>query len=280
MAFIELKIRFTKSDPWKDVYTALLSEVGCDSFMDGDNDTELLAYIKEENYDEKVIKELLTQHPYGAVIDFQTQHIEEQNWNAVWEANYAPVIIENQCYIRAPFHPHRPEIPYEILIEPKMSFGTAHHETTYLMITYLLELNLEGKNILDMGAGTGILAILAYKRGAKHCVAIDNDPWAYHNNLENNEHNHITDMDVRLGDANSLTSDDHFDLVIANINRNILLNDMPYYVKTMNKHAHILFSGFYDGKDLEIIKEKAQSLGLTFVNNKVRNQWTAAQFCK
>ena len=222
---------------------------------------------------------MLTQHDYDVEVSYEVSKTEEKDWNAVWEADYEPVLIADQCYIRAPFHEPLPNVTYDIVIEPKMSFGTAHHETTALMIEYLLTEEIQGKRVLDMGAGTGVLAILAHQRGAAAVTAIDNDPWAYENNLENNIRNHISDMTVKLGDALSI-GDDTFDLIIANINRNILLNDMHHYAKALNASGCIFFSGFYEGHDLDMIKEKAESLGLTFHSCKVRNHWVAAKFVK
>ena len=279
MAYLEIKVRFSQPDPWKDLFAALLGDAGCDSFMDGDEENILLAYIKESDYNEAAIADVLTQHGYDVELTYEISKVEEKDWNAVWEADYEPVLIADQCYIRAPFHDPRPDVAYDIVIEPKMSFGTAHHETTALMIEYLLTEDLQGKRVLDMGAGTGVLAILAHQRGAAAITAIDNDPWAYENNLENNTRNGISDMTVKLGDALAI-GDDRFDVIIANINRNILLNDMHHYAKALDAGGCIFFSGFYEGRDLDLIKEKAASLGLTFASYKERNHWVAAKFVK
>ena len=279
MSFIEIKLTLAQAEPWKDVFTSLLADAGCDSFMDGESDNILLAYIKEELYDAATIEQLLQNHGFDIDVKYEISRIEEQDWNAVWEASYEPVTIAGRCHIRAPFHEPCPDAEYEIIIEPKMSFGTAHHETTSLMIEYILEEDFNGKSVLDMGSGTGVLALLARKRDASPVVAIDNDPWAYENNLENNARNGIDDITVKLGDATAI-GEQVFDVIIANINRNILLNDMHLYVKSMHAGSCIFFSGFYQGNDLNLIKEKAASLGLEFVSNKVRNEWTAAKFCK
>ena len=247
--------------------------------MDGESENILLAYIKEELYDAETIKQLLQNHGFDTDIAFTVSRIEEQDWNAVWEASYEPVTIAGRCHIRAPFHEPCPDAEYEIIIEPKMSFGTAHHETTSLMIEYILEEEFTGKSVLDMGSGTGVLAILARKRGATPVIAIDNDPWAYENNIENNARNRINDITVKLGDASAI-GEQVFDVIIANINRNILLNDMHLYAKSMHPGSIIFFSGFYQGHDLDTIKAKAATLGLEFVSNKVRNEWTAAKFVK
>lgn len=279
MAFIEIKLTLAQAEPWKDVFTSLLADAGCDSFMDGASENILLAYIKEELYDAETIDQLLQNHGFDTEVTYDISRIEEQDWNAVWEASYEPVTIAGRCHIRAPFHEPKPDIECEIIIEPKMSFGTAHHETTSLMIEYILEEDFNGKSVLDMGSGTGVLAILAHKRGASPVVAIDNDPWAYENNLENNARNGIDDITVKLGDANAIGGQ-VFDVIIANINRNILLNDMHLYAKSMHSGSCIFFSGFYQGHDLDTIKAKAASLGMEFVSNKVKNEWTAAKFIK
>ena len=279
MVFIEIKLTLTQAEPWKDVFTSLLADAGCDSFMDGESENILLAYIKEELYDATAIGQILQNHGFDTEVSYTVSRIEEQDWNAVWEASYEPVTIAGQCHIRAPFHEPCRDIEYEIIIEPKMSFGTAHHETTSLMIEYILKEDFTGKSVLDMGSGTGVLAILAHKRGAHPVVAIDNDPWAYENNIENNARNAATDITVKLGDANAI-GEQTFDVIIANINRNILLNDMHLYAKSMHSGSTIFFSGFYQGNDLNIIKEKAATFGLEFVSNKVKNEWTAAKFCK
>jgi ribosomal protein L11 methyltransferase len=277
MNYIELKLSLPAADPWKDVFTSILSDAGCDSFMDGDSETTLLAYMKESDYDEEAVRQLLKENPFGVEVTYTTSVIEAQNWNALWESNYSPVLIANRCYIRAPFHPHRDDVDFEIVIEPKMSFGTAHHETTSLMIEYVLEEPLAGKELLDMGAGTGVLAILARMRGASPVTAIDNDEWAYENNIENNARNGVSDIRVILGDASAL-HDMHYDVIIANINRNILLRDMRYYVKVLNDNGIIFFSGFYQGEDLDAIKAEAARWGLEFVSNKEKNKWVAAKF--
>lgn len=279
MAYIEIEMSFQQAEPWKDIFTAMLGDAGCDSFMDGDTENVLLAYIKEDLYNQEAIEEVLLHHGLDVQFEYHISKVEEQDWNAVWEANYEPVLIENRCYIRAPFHEPRPEAEYEIVIEPKMSFGTAHHETTSLMISYILEEDFQGKSLLDMGSGTGVLSILAYQRGARPVMAVDNDKWAYENNLENNMRNDIHDITVLLGDANAIKGHE-FDVIFANINRNILLNDMPVYAGTLHKGGCIFFSGFYQGYDLEAIKTRAKALGLTFVSCKEKNQWVAAKFVK
>jgi len=171
------------------------------------------------------------------------------------------------------------DVEYDIVIEPKMSFGTAHHETTSLMIEYVLEEKLQGKSLLDMGSGTGILAILAHQRGAKPITAIDNDDWAYRNNIENNERNRIENIQVIHGDAHDIPNI-QYDVILSNINRNILLNDLPFYAAALQKNGVILLSGFYKNPDLDLIKEKCLQYNLHFINHKEKNDWVAAKFEK
>jgi len=278
MKYHEITLTFPEIFPWKDIFTSLLADLGCESFADGKTEDILLAYISEDNYNEEDITALFEQYRPQTNIQYTIQEIEQQNWNAIWESNYEPVMIANKCFIRAPFHPSNPDAEYEIVIEPKMSFGTAHHETTSLMIEFLLDEDLQNKSVLDMGAGTGILAILSHLRGATPVTAIDNDEWAYLNNIENNTRNNAEAIQVKLGDASLLTEDEKYDVIIANINRNILLRDLADYAKVLNKNGVIFLSGFYVGEDFEMISLKCGELGLEFVAGKEKNRWCAAKF--
>ncbi|HLT49830.1 MAG TPA: 50S ribosomal protein L11 methyltransferase, partial [Aequorivita sp.] len=186
-----------------------------------------------------------------------------------------PIEVDGKCTVRAPFHPDK-NFEYEIVIEPKMSFGTGHHETTFMMLQFILENNFKGKSVLDMGCGTAVLAILAEMRGASKLDAIDIDEWCFENSLENIERNNCENISVFLGDA-KLLSDKKYDVIIANINRNILLSDMDTYRKCLEKGGILYLSGFYN-EDLPIIKEACNNLGFTFVENKEKNKWVAAKF--
>ena len=278
MKYYEITIIFSEAYPWKEIFVSLLAELGCESFADGETEDVLFAYINENQYNEAKIKTFFEQYDSITKTQFTIQEIEQQNWNALWESNYDPVMIADRCFIRAPFHTPNSNAEYEIVIEPKMSFGTAHHETTSLMIAFLLEEELENKSVLDMGAGTGILAILSFMRGAKPVTAIDNDEWAYLNNMENNTRNNAEAIRVKLGDASLLTENEKYDLLIANINRNILLNDLPAYIRVLNKNGVIFLSGFYMGEDLEVITRKCCELGLQLIAVKEKNRWCAAKF--
>lgn len=280
MKYIEIKLTIFPNEPWKDVFTSLMADAGCDSFMDGENEDELLCYIPDNQYDKSKINTLIQQNEFSGVkISYSVSKMPDKDWNAEWEANYSPVTIANCCYIRAPFHPAKSNMKYEIIIEPKMSFGTAHHATTSQMIDYLLDTDIQGKDFLDMGAGTGVLAILAYKKQAKSVIAIDNDEWAYRNGIENARLNNCPEMKVYLGDA-SLLPGQYFDVIMANINRNILLTDIFTYASCLNAKGSLFVSGFYDGNDLESIKQCCSQNGLLYESHKVHDQWVAAKFCK
>ncbi len=279
MKYLEIKLEIEPAEPWKEIYTSLMAEAGCDSFMDGGNENELLCYIPEKDYQEDVIKDLLETPQFPEVkISYSVAPMEDKDWNAAWEANYEPVLIDGKCYIRAPFHPSQPDAEYEIVIEPKMSFGTAHHATTAQMVSYLLETDVRSKAVLDMGAGTGVLAILATLKGANPVTAIDNDEWAYRNGVENAKHNRCDQLKVLLGDA-SLLRDDSYDIILANINRNILLQDIPQYVKCMNEGALLFLSGFYE-EDLPALRYCCAQNGLKYVDHKAKDKWVAAKFEK
>ncbi len=278
MKYIEIKVIFANPEPWMDIFTSLLADVGCDSFSE-EEEHILFAYIPQEVYCATAVQTLFKEQQTLTSFRYEICEVPEENWNAVWESNYSPVLIANQCYIRAPFHEAKEGVAHEIVIEPKMSFGTAHHETTSLMIEYILEDNFEGKQVLDMGAGTGVLAILAYQKGANPVTAIDIDEWAYLNNQENNSRNNANDIEVLMGGA-ELLKGRTFDVIIANINRNILLNDMEYYTQALKNEGVIYFSGFYLGEDLEKICQRASELGLQFISNKDKNNWCCAKFNK
>ena len=260
----------------KDMFMELLGEIGFDSFMDTDEGFE--AYCQEPALDENELNDIMQMEQFANVKLLKKELIPDQDWNATWEASYEPVIINEFCRIRAPFHKVEGSYKYDLIIEPKMSFGTAHHETTSQIIELMLQSDFAGLNLLDMGSGTGVLAILAKKLGSATTVAIDNDEWAYRNALDNIRLNDENDIIVELGDANSL-KDRQFDIILANINRNILLRDMKEYVKCLVDGGKIFFSGFYE-EDLVLIAKEAERLGLKYSNHVTKNNWTAAVFVK
>ena len=260
-----------------DILAALLGEAGFESFVE--NEDGLNAYIQQALCDENVIKANLAEFPLpDTKISYTYVEAEDKDWNEEWEKNFfQPIIIGDRCVIHSTFHQDIPKAEFDIVINPQMAFGTGHHETTSLIIEELLNGNLKDKSLLDMGCGTSILAILARMRGAKPCTAIDIDEWCVRNSIENIELNHITDIIVEQGDASALIGKGMFDVVIANINRNILLNDMKQYVACMHSGSELYMSGFYVD-DISAIRKEAEINGLTFVHHKEKNRWAAVKF--
>ena len=253
----------------------------------GDNDFDMFeertdgvnAYIEAKLFKEDDLIKILQSIPgSGENIRYETSFIKDQNWNKKWESNFEPVFIAGSVYIRAPFHPKSVDFQYEIIIEPKMSFGTGHHATTSLMILCILKLSLKNKVVLDMGCGTAILSILADKMGAKSIIAVDIEEWAYLNSLENCEMNNVKNISVLKGDV-SLIKEKKFDVIFANINRNILLNDLHSYSDSLNSGGEILLSGILAG-DKEIINQCALKYGLSFKSQKEENNWLAVHYIK
>ena len=275
MEYIELSCTLRNDEGLQDILIAKLSEIGFESFVE--NDEVLLAYIQGELYDEQLLKEIFVGHLFHDVQYLMTQ-IEERNWNAEWESNYPFVLIDERCMVRAPFHERNTNVEFDIVIEPKMSFGTAHHETTSQMLELLLDEDVKGLNILDMGCGTGVLAILARMKGAGSVTAVDNNEWAYENAVENMKRNGINDQAIILGDATVLEGKT-FNLILANINRNILLKDMHYYYDCLTDGGKLFMSGFYEA-DLPAIKAEAVRLGMKFVKHHSSNDWVAAVFTR
>lgn len=274
MNYIEYRFSISPVEPWREILMALLAEVEFESFVDTENGMD--AYVKADLEDEKSILEQI-QSISEAKIEFERKEIEQENWNAQWESNFQPIMVKDQCYIRAEFHEPKPEIPFEIIIQPKMSFGTGHHETTHLMVEFILETDFTGKDTLDMGCGTSILAILAKMKGAAYTEGIDIDEWSVENSIENAARNQV-EMTVKLGDAEIL-GDRNFDVIMANIQRNILMDDIPKYIKVLNFGGELLLSGLME-HDFEDIKKKCEENGLTFVSKKQRNEWIALKFIK
>ena len=275
MRTYEYSFTLPGSDIQHDMLTAILGDLGFDSFMD--DGLSLKAYCTENQRDDAAVEELLRMDAFHGLHLLGVEEMPDKDWNEVWEASYQPVVVNERCRVRAPFHEADPSYEFDIVIEPKMSFGTANHETTAQIIQLMLETDFKGKKVLDMGSGTAVLAILAKKLGAAKTVAVDNDEWAYNNAFTNIALNGIDDIEVVLGDALSIQG--NYDVVLANINRNILLRDMHYYFDAMNDGAHIFFSGFYT-EDLDSIRLEANRLGLSYVRHLAKNNWVAAEFVK
>lgn len=273
--YIEYDFTITPREVGAEILLAELAEVGFDSFVDTEDG--LLAYIQEPLWNEAILSDIYILQNPDFTVSYTYKTIPQVNWNEEWEKNFEPIVVEGACTVRAPFHPAA-TTPYEIVITPKMSFGTGHHETTYMMLQFLLTLDLKGKRVLDMGCGTSVLAIMAEKRGAAEVLAVDIDDWCVENSLENIAHNACEHISVLLGDVSQLNGRT-FDLIIANINRNILLADIPHYAASLTHGGTLLLSGFYT-EDIPAITEQCTAHALRFVQNLGRNNWAAVQFTK
>lgn len=275
MDFIQLTFKvFPYEEYVCDLLAAELGELGFDSFVPTTDGVD--AFIQASLFDANKVDDLLTDFVIEASIEYSIVPVVTKNWNEEWEKHYfEPIVIGNQCVIHSSFHKNVPHALYDIVIDPKMAFGTGHHETTSLMISELLEMNPEGKTLLDMGCGTSVLAILASMRHARKIVAIDIDKWCTENSLENIQLNHTTDIEVLLGGAELLTGM-KFDIILANINRNILLNDMEKYAACLNKGGELYMSGFYK-EDIPLIEAEAQNNGLQLQYFKEKNNWVVVK---
>ncbi|WNM18780.1 50S ribosomal protein L11 methyltransferase [Flavobacterium capsici] len=256
-----------------EILIAELGEKAFESFIE--TETGLSAYIQKDFYTDDILNDIYILSSPEFKITYSIEEIEQVNWNEEWEKNFEPIDVDGKCHVRAPFHP-KTEAEFDIIIEPKMSFGTGHHETTHMMIQHLLETDVTNLKTLDMGCGTAILAILAEMKGAKPIDAIDIDNWCYLNSIENAERNNCKEISVYEGEANLLKGK-KYDLIIANINRNILLNDMQQYVDCLNKNGILLLSGFYN-EDIPFINESCEDKGLTFVKKLERNNWVSLKY--
>ncbi|HRX11974.1 MAG TPA: 50S ribosomal protein L11 methyltransferase [Draconibacterium sp.] len=276
MDYYKITIEITPFEDWlRDVLVAQLGEIGFDSFVETDSGTE--AFIQVNSFIETDFEFVLDSFRDDFSFSTKKELIKSQNWNEEWEKNYfKPLVINNECVIRAPFHTDFPKAKYEIIIEPNMAFGTGNHETTSMMVETILESNLEQKKVLDMGCGTGILGILASMKGAKNVTAIDIDEWSFNGSNENAALNNIGNMTVKQGDAEFL-GDETYDIILANIHKNVLLNDMAAYTKVLNPGGLLVMSGFYT-EDIPDIKSKAESLGLIDNGFKIKNNWVAYIF--
>jgi ribosomal protein L11 methyltransferase len=275
MDYIEVSI-FGKPEFDYEIIIAQLGEMGFESFSE--SDTGIAGYIQEVLYHESEVRKYLDELSISSDTRYSISKIVQQNWNKLWESAYEPVTVSGKVRVRAPFHDPDPAFPFEIVIEPKMSFGTAHHATTSLMLEMLLMEELEGCRVLDMGCGTGVLAILAALMKAGTVVAVDTDEWAYENAVENMQRNHIASVVVIQGDAAVIPKPD-YDLIIANINRNVLLADLPVYTANLNQPGVLLMSGFYE-EDLPLIHEVAVNNGLQLVGYRTENNWVGVKYIK
>ena len=271
--YIGYHFTITPLELGSEILIAELGEKAFESFIE--TETGISAFVQKELWDTNILEDIQILSNPEFKIEYTFEEIEQVNWNEEWEKNFEPIDVDGKCHVRAPFH-EKTNAEFDIVIEPKMSFGTGHHETTHMMIQHLLETDLVGKKTLDMGCGTAILAILAEMKGAQPIDAIDIDNWCYLNSIENAERNNCKHISVYEGEA-SLLKEKKYDVIIANINRNILLNDMQQYVDCLNKNGILFLSGFYT-EDIPAISESCTSKGLTYVKQFERNNWVALKF--
>lgn len=273
MKYFEVTFSMESTDLFRDLLIDTLGNEGpYESFVETRDG--LQAYVQASQYDAAWLA--ATVQAFPVPLQYKAAEMEDKDWNAEWEKGHQAVLVEydgGSVWVRAPFHPHRGDVDYELIIEPKMSFGTAHHPTTYMMLSYVAELDLVGKRVLDMGCGTAVLGILAKMRGASYVEGVDIDEWAFNNARENAAANGV-EIALKLGNATSLQG--NFDIIIANINRNILLNDMDRYAAVLNPGGSLLLSGFYEA-DEGVLIAKANTLGMTLKSKKNRDGWSALQ---
>ncbi|UMB55362.1 50S ribosomal protein L11 methyltransferase [Lutibacter sp. A64] len=271
--YIGYNFTVSPKEPATEILIAQLGFAGFESFVE--NEDGVTAYIQEDDWNSEILKDIQILNSGEFEFAITEEVIEQTNWNSEWEKNFNPIQVDDVVSIRAPFH-ENPNLKYDIIIEPKMSFGTGHHETTHMMVQHLLNIDLTDKKVLDMGCGTGILAIFAEMKGAKPIDAIDIDTWCYENSLENVARNKCSHISVYEGDA-SLLVNKKYDVIIANINRNILLNDMQSYMNCLNKDGVILFSGFYQ-EDIPVIDAEVSKYNFKIDTIIERNNWVALKY--
>ncbi len=275
MDFIELTVEAPRE--LADILVAELAEVGFDTFED--NDDGFCAYTTEEAFNPDAVAEIMSRYEGQGALSHSHRIITRQNWNAEWEKNFQPLVIADRVSVRAPFHPAPAGVDYDIVIMPRMSFGTGHHETTALMLENQLGVNHKGMRVLDMGTGTGILAIMAEMLGARQVLAVDTEPWTVENARDNAAENQCHAIECRLGGVETLADEAPFDLILANINRNVLLEDMHEYARLLPSGRPILFSGFYE-EDLAMITAEAARCGLRYQRHRTLRSWVSALFDK
>ena len=273
--YIAYEFSVTPKNPATEILIAELGHVGFESFVE--NDTGVTAYIQKQEWNSNILDDLYILGSAEFKIKYAHYEVIQTNWNKEWEKNFNPIQVDGLVSVRAPFH-ENPSLKFDIVIEPKMSFGTGHHETTHMMIQHLLALDLENKKVLDMGCGTGILAIFAEMKGAQPTDAIDIDSWCYQNSIENVQRNGCKHITVLEGDS-SLLKGKKYDVIIANINRNILLSDMKIYTDCLHQEGILLLSGFYKD-DIAIIESEVVKHGLFFDKMIQRNSWVALKYLK
>jgi len=271
--YIGYEFKVTPLQPGVEIIIAELGFAGFESFVE--TEEGVTAYIQKEEWNHDILNDIQILESDEFEITYTFEDIEQVNWNEEWEKNFSPIVVDDVCSVRAPFH-EKPNTQYDIVIEPKMSFGTGHHETTHMMIQHILKNDFKDKSVLDMGCGTGVLAILAEMKGAKPIDAVDFDNWCYLNSIENVERNNCKHITVIEGDASVLINK-KYDIIIANINRNILLNDMAVYASCLNKKGLLFLSGFYK-EDIPLIQQACEKHMLKFEEKLERNNWVSLKF--
>ncbi len=267
-------IKFQCAEPYIEILIAEMDNFGAESMMELEDGLEV--YLEESLFDQARLDEVMDRYR-DADISYSITKVATRNWNEEWEKNYDPIQVGDQCLVRASFHSGNPDIPYEIVINPRMSFGTGHHATTWLMLSRQLELDHTGKRVLDAGCGTGILAIMAEKRGATEVIAYDNNSWTIENAPENVELNDCKSIEILEGTIDTLNLSGKFDIILANINKNVLLEEMSSYVSYLGQPGVLILSGFYEG-DAPDLEAKAVSLGLMLRDKATKNDWMALVF--
>lgn len=273
MDHIEVNIKCLPD--FSEILLAELSEIGFDSFLDTEEGFK--GYAEEKKFREDALKELMRRYAVAAEVQYEVTKIERRNWNEEWEKSYAPIIIDNRCVVKASFHNIEQSFPVEIIINPKMSFGTGHHETTYLMLSQQLELDHNQKDVLDVGCGTGILSIMASKLGASSINGCDIDEWSVENSKENIALNACDNIHIALGSVGTVKFVKQYDIIIANINHNVLLQEIPVYAGLLKEDGHVLVSGFYKN-DVPDIQQIGKKNKLLKVNEKLKNNWASVLF--
>ena len=272
--YLEIDVSILPIQPWRSIMIAQMGEIDFESFVDTDKGFK--AYLPEHNFSKEDFEGLPVFSQQHLSIKWFIKTIPPQNWNASWEKDFKPIRVSEDCLVRATFHPYQ-GVKYELIITPKMSFGTGHHETTQLMLLHLLELDCKGKKFLDMGTGTGVLAIMAEKKGARSVHAIDIDPWCVENAHENVSLNSCRNITVELN--SQAPNVGTYDIILANINRNILLEQLPIYADRTSEGGSLLMSGFYVD-DLVKIQNRCEDIGFEFIRKFIRKDWIALEFTK
>ena len=271
------RLSITCDADYAEILMAEIAETGFDTFME--TETGIEAYAEEDKFNKANLLTILERYKQQSNLNWHFDTIEKKNWNEEWEKNYEPVIVNDTCIIRASFHQSDKKYPYDIIITPKMSFGTGHHATTHLMIKHQLDINHQNKLVMDAGCGTAVLAVMAAKRGAKFADAFDIDAWSIENGRENAEMNSCSNIRIRQGKISDLKFEEPFDIILANINKNILLMEMPYYGTYLKKDGLLLLSGFYE-QDIADIDNRAKGENFVLQHIHTLETWAAVLFKK